>query len=64
MEVDCQASPVLESATAVDVAFKFRCAAGRSIANLPILSQETDTVVVGFDNGKLMQVCIDLVIVK
>jgi len=42
------------------MAFKFNCTAGSSVEHLTIKSQQTDQILIGFANGKLLQICLDL----
>lgn len=53
MQVDAVASEQQRRETC-EIAFKFNCAAARSIEHLTIKSQQTDQVLVGFANGKLL----------
>ena len=41
-------------------AFKFNCSAGRSLEHLTSKAQQVDTILIGFANGKLLQICLDL----
>lgn len=38
----------------------FNCCAARSIEHLTVKSQETDQLLIGFSNGKILQLCLDL----
>lgn len=46
------------------VAMQLNCSAARSMEHLTVVSQETDLIIIGFANGKLLQVCLDLAHVK
>mmetsp|Transcript_10240 Transcript_10240/g.13884 ORF Transcript_10240/g.13884 Transcript_10240/m.13884 type:complete len:94 (+) Transcript_10240:647-928(+) len=50
--------------TPSEIAFRFNCTAARSIEHLTTISQQTDTVLVGFADGKLLQICVDLAHLK
>lgn len=43
---------------------QFNCTAGRSIESLTIKSQKTEMVMIGFETGKILQICIDLAHLK
>ena len=37
-----------------------QCAAARSIENLRVAQEDTDYLLIGFANGKILQLCVDL----
>ena len=46
------------------ISIQLNCSAARSMEHLTVVSQETDLVIIGFANGKLLQVCLDLAHLK
>lgn len=63
MEVDATATQNLATHQNF-IAMQLNCCAARSMEHLTVASQETDLIIIGFANGKLMQVCLDLAHVK
>ena len=64
MEVDTSAAIIGQTQSSLEIPMQFNCAAAQSIEHLSIKSQDTDQIIIGFANGKLMQLCIDLVHIR